>query len=138
MIAGSNGCFGLYLTAWARALPVYARNLGDMSISENDEEFCSPRQSTDQDNALKLIFVVTSSAHSAGSHERTPSTLVPRAELLPSLVYRCAVESAVLVNPAHSVQVYVRTESIDLFLKAEEEQNPAFKVSIADLFPETG
>ena len=86
-------------------------------------------QGSDQDS-LKLFFVLSGDSHNVSGFERTPSALLPFVDHLPNLVYRCALESAVLVNPAHDIRLYARTNDPGAFLAAEQERNPAFQVSV--------
>lgn len=55
--------------------------------------------------------------------------LLPYAEHLPTLLYRCTLEAAVMVNPSHRVRLFVRTPDVDRFIENEVARNPAFKVS---------
>ena len=74
-------------------------------------------------------MMLTGAAHAnSGGFRASASELVPRADHLPSLLYRCAVEAAVLVNPAHTLRVHARTDDAEQFIRNEEQLNPAFKV----------
>lgn len=76
----------------------------------------------------KINFVLISGDHSDAGYARSHSQLVPQVERIPSLVYRCAIEAAVLANPSHRVQLFVRTSDLAQFVATESEENPSFEV----------